>query len=56
MPPWKDAIKGNNEGKGDVQQDELDLTKEFLLWMKQQMTVLAQKNDATNAKLETLSM
>ena len=56
MPPRKVAAERNNEAEEAVQQDDPDATKEFLQWMKQQMTDLAAKNDATNAKLEMLSI
>ena len=44
-----------NEAEDAAQQDDPDATKEFLQWMRQQMTDLVAKNEATNAKLELLS-
>ena len=55
MPPRKVTTERNVEAEELAQQDDPDATKEFLQWMKQQMTDLAAKNDATNAKLELLS-
>lgn len=57
MPPRKIAAEAARitEGEETTVQDDADVTKEFLQWMRQQMTDLAAKNDATNAKLEMLS-
>jgi hypothetical protein len=56
MPPRKAAMERNNEAEETIQQDDPDPTKELLQFLKDQMTDLATKNDATNAKLEMLSM
>ena len=56
MPPRKVTTDRNSEAEDTAQQEDPDATKDFLQWMKQQMTELAAKNDATNAKLESLSL
>jgi hypothetical protein len=56
MPPRKAVMERNNEAEEIIQQDDPDPTKELLQFLKDQMTDLAAKNDATNAKLEMLSM
>jgi hypothetical protein len=49
-------MERNNEAEETIQQDDPDPTKELLQFLKDQMTNSAAKNDATNAKLEMLSM
>ena len=55
MPPRKLPLERINEAEEAANQDDQETTKEFLVWMRQQMTDLVAKNEATNARLETLS-
>jgi hypothetical protein len=59
MPPKRNAAdKAAENVVADVEENvqHEDETRELLQWMKQQMTDLVAKNDATNAKLELLSI
>ena len=53
MPQQKVAQERNNKAEDTIQQDNPDPTKELLQFLKDQMTDLAAKNDATNANLES---
>ena len=55
MPPRKRSLERINEAEEAANQEDPKSTKENLVWMRQQMTDLVAKNEATNAKLELLS-
>ena len=56
MRPRKLPLERINETEDAIQQKDPIPTKELLQILKDQMTALAGKNVATNAKLEMLSM
>ena len=56
MPPQKLPLERINEAEDAIQQVDPDPSKELLQFLKDQMTALAAKNEATNAILKMLSM